>query len=122
MTYASRVTPPGATHRPFGDGTAKAVIAGIAGTKDLKATKSASVKIDGHKGRSTDVTPIGSGRRAVFTAGGKTFYVEGGRTTRIVALDTEDGPLVLVIEPASGHTLRQVLGTADVVASTLTFR
>ena len=122
LTLASGVKPLGGAADAFGGGTAKATIAGIAATKGLKASKPANVRIDGHQGRSIDVTPAGSGRKAVFTAGGRTFYVEGGRTTRIVALDAEGGPLVLVIEPTSGHRLRQALDTADVVASTLTFR
>ena len=57
----------------------------------------------------------------MFEAGGRTYYIETGRPTRLVALDDDAGTLVLVIEPSAGHTLRDILDTADVVASTLTF-
>ena len=106
----------------FGAGNAKAIVKAFAATDGIKSTKPATVTIDGHKGRSVDVTPTGSARRAVFRAGGRTLYVEPKRTTRLVALDSDDGPIVLVIEPAAAHTLRQILDTADVVASTIAFR
>ena len=122
LTLASRVKPPAGEADEFGAGTAKAIVKAVAATDGVKSTKPASVTIDGHKGRSVDLTPTGPARRAVFRAGGRTLYVEPKRTTRLVALDSDDGPIVLVIEPADGHTLRQILDTADVVASTIAFR
>lgn len=122
LTLASRVTPPDGSADGFGAGDAKAIVKAFAATDGLKSTKPATVTIDGHKGRSVDVKPTGSIRRAVFRAGGRTLYVEPKRTTRLVALDSEDGPIILVIEPADDHTLRQILDTADVVASTIAFR
>jgi hypothetical protein len=122
LTLANDVTPPKGSPKAFGTGTAKAVIKAIAATKGVKSTKPATVKIDGHTGRSVDLTPTSSARRAVFRAGGRTLWVEPHRTTRVVALDSDDGPILLVIEPAGDHTLRQILETADVVASTIAFR
>ena len=121
LTFARGVDPPRGSGDAFGKGTAASIVAGFAATDGLRATKPAAVRIDGHKGRSVDVKPTGGARRAVFRAGDKTLYVEPGRTTRLVALDTDDGPVVLVIEPSKGHTVRQILDTADVVASTITF-
>jgi hypothetical protein len=122
LTLANDVTPPNGSSDAFGAGTAKAIVKAIAATKGVKSTKPATVKIDGHTGRSVDLKPTGSARRAVFRAGGRTLYAEPHRTTRLVALDSDDGPIILVIEPAKGHTLRQILDTADVVASTIAFR
>ena len=77
LTLASRVKP------PAGVGPTRSVPARprrssrpFAATDGVKSTKPASVTIDGHKGRSVDVTPTGSARRAVFRAGGRTLYVE----------------------------------------------
>ena len=122
LTLASACRAARGSADAFGAGTAKAIVKAFAATDGVKSTQAGDRPIDGHTGRSVDVKPTGSARRAMFRAGGRTLYVEPGRTTRLVALDTDDGPIILVIEPAAGHTLRQILDTADVVASTIAFR
>ena len=120
LTFASHVASPDGDTR-FKEGSAKQLVAAFAKTPDAKATKPANLKIDGRSGRSVDVTAGAGGHVAIFEAGGRTYYIETGRPTRLVALDDDAGTLVLVIEPSAGHTLRDILDTADVVASTLTF-
>jgi Protein kinase domain len=120
LTFASHVASPDGDDR-FSDGSAKRVVAAFAKARDAKATKPAKVTIDGHTGRSVDVTANDGVRPAMFRAGGRPYDLEAGRPTRLVALDDDAGTLVLVIEPSAGHTLRDILDTADVVASTLTF-
>ncbi len=120
LTFASHVASPNGDAR-FKEGSAKQLVAAFAKTPDAKATKPANLKIDGRSGRSVDVTAGAGGHVAIFEAGGRTYYIETGRPTRLVALDDDAGTLVLVIEPSAGHTLRDILDTADVVASTLTF-
>ncbi len=120
LTFATHVASPNGDAR-FKDGSAKRLVAAFAKTAKAKATKPADLKIDGRAGRSVDVTAGAGGHVAMFEAGGRTYYIETGRPTRLVALDDDGGTLVLVIEPSAGHTLRDILDTADVVASTLTF-
>jgi hypothetical protein len=120
LTVATNVGSPDGDKR-FKDGSAKQLIAGIARSKGTKATKPASLRIDGRTGRSVDVTSRVADPIAVFAAGGRTYYLEPGRTTRFVALDDPGGTLLLVIEPSDGHTLRDILETADIVAGTLAY-
>jgi tRNA A-37 threonylcarbamoyl transferase component Bud32 len=122
LTLASDVKPSDGAAGTFGKGSAREIVAAVAAIHGVKATKPADVRIDGHKGRSVDVTPIGPDRRALFAAGGRTYYAEPGRTTRLVALDAKAGPVLIVIEPTPDHSLRKILDTADIVASTIAFR
>jgi hypothetical protein len=80
------------------------------------------VTIDDRTGFSTDCSPIEGNRVALFATGSSTYYLEAGRTSRIVALDTPDGVLVLAIEPYGDATLRSILDTADAAAGTMRWR
>ena len=122
LTLASDVRPAAGREGAFGDGFARSVIAGIAKTPGVKASKPATVHIGGHSGRSVDITPTGKTRRAMFATSDRTYHAEAGRTTRLVALDVDGRTVLLAIEPTAGETLRQILDTADVVASTMAFR
>jgi serine/threonine-protein kinase len=105
-----------------GNGSARALIAALAKTDGLTATKPANVRIDDRGGRSIDVTAEGGESVALFSTAGDTYVLQPGRTTRLVALDIDDDTvLLLVIEPAADHTLRDILDTADDVAASLTF-
>ncbi len=123
LIFASDVGPVDGAHaKGFGDGSARDIVAAFAKTHGLKATKPATLHIDGHAGRSVDVTPKSSERPAVFRTGDRIYALAPGRTTRLVVLDTDSGPLILAIEPSDGHTLREILDTADDVAGTIRFR
>ena len=88
----------------------------------VAATEPAEVRIDRRRGLSIDVAPIDPERLALFTNGESAFYLEPGRTTRLVALDARDGTLMLVIEPNEGLGLGDILATADVAAGTIRWR
>jgi len=123
LTYASSVTDLGSRGRgrDAAPTTARALVDAFATTKDVTAKKPVAVRIDGHSGWSVDLT-TGDRRVDLFrTDEGSSYRLEPGRTTRMVALDDGSGtPLVMGIEPRSGHTLRQLLDVAadDVAAST----
>jgi hypothetical protein len=57
----------------------------------------------------------------MFRTSTTTYFAEAGRTTRLVALDVGDRVIVIVIEPSAGHTLKQILASADAVAASLRF-
>ncbi|MEO6207586.1 MAG: protein kinase [Candidatus Limnocylindrales bacterium] len=88
----------------------------------VAATEPADVRIDGRRGLSIDVATVDPVRLAVFANGESTFYLEPGRTTRLVALDTRDGMLMLAIEPADGSGLDDILATADIAAGAMRWR
>lgn len=116
---ASGVSLVDASQGDGGDGAAAALISAFAATDGLKATKPATVHIDGRAGRSTDITVSGSDAVALFETEAGGVSMAPGRTTRLVALDVDGETLVLVIEPAEGATLRALLDTADDVAASL---
>ena len=88
----------------------------------VAATEPAEVRIDRRRGLSIDVATVDPERLAMFANGESAFYLEPGRTTRLVALDTRDGTLLLAIEPADGSDLGDILATADVAAGTIRWR
>ena len=88
----------------------------------VAATEAAEVRIDRRRGLSIDVATVDPERLAMFANGESAFYLEPGRTTRLVALDTRDGTLLLAIEPADGSDLGDILATADVAAGTIRWR
>ncbi len=103
------------------DGGPRAFIRGVAATSDATATAPATVRIDGRRGASTDLSPADGARPAILVAGDLVIHAEPGRTTRVVALDVDGVNLVIVIGPAAGTTLRDLLETADDVAASLRF-
>ena len=88
----------------------------------VAATEPAEVRIDRRRGLSIDVATVDPARLAMFANGGSAFYLEPGRTTRLVALDTRDGTLMLAIEPADGSELVDILASADVAAGAIRWR
>ncbi|MEO5885776.1 MAG: hypothetical protein ABIQ58_09710, partial [Candidatus Limnocylindrales bacterium] len=82
----------------------------------------ADVRIDRRKGLSVDVSPVDGRRLALFANGASTFFLEPGRTTRIVAIDVRGETLLLVIEPGADADLRAILETADPAAGTIRWR
>lgn len=119
LTIAARVQLIDPSQGTVGDGSAAGLIAALAATDGVSATRPATVTIGGHAGASTDLTPSDDSAHDLFAAGAATIRVEAAGTTRVVALDVDGGPLVLVIAPASGHTLRDLLDTADDAAATI---
>lgn len=88
----------------------------------VAATEPAEVRIDRRRGLSIDVATVDPARLALLANGESAFYLEPGRTTRLVALDTRDGTLLLAIEPADGSDLGEILATADQAAGTIRWR
>ena len=56
-------------------------------TEGVRATDPANVRIDGRRGLSSDLVPADAERVALFSTEGSTFYLEPGRTTRMVVID-----------------------------------
>jgi hypothetical protein len=117
LTFAGRADVRGAPADR--EDKAKELIDAVADRNGVSATRPARVRIDKLRGRSVDVTPRGSDRVALFTAGASTYFLEPGRVTRVVALDIDDQVLVIVIEPGDGRDLDAILETADDVAGSL---
>jgi eukaryotic-like serine/threonine-protein kinase len=121
LTIASGISLVDASQGGLGDGHASDLVKAFIATDGVTATHALRVTIGGVAGRSTDVTPKKTGRRAMFRTGTTTYFVEVGRTTRLVALDVGDRVIVIAIEPSHGHTLKEILATADAVAASLRF-
>ncbi len=105
----------------LGNGGPRALLRAVAATVGLTGTGPATVRIDGRRGASTDLTPDPDARPEILVAGDVAIHAEPDRTTRIVALDVDGTILVIVIEPAADTTLRDLLDTADDVAASLRF-
>jgi serine/threonine-protein kinase len=123
MTFASRI----ATVDPNGRATtprdrARSLIEAIVVTDGLSATRPASIRIDGRKGLSVDLSPVGGSRVALFATASTTFYLEPERTTRVVAVDVRGSTVLIVIEPADGSDLASILETADAAAGSIRWR
>jgi hypothetical protein len=104
-------------------GHARDLISAFSALAGVDSTKGANVRIDGRRGRSVDLTASRGKRIALFRTEHTTYFLEPGRTTRIVALDTdEEGVLVIAIEPAKDHDLKDILATADALAGSTRFR
>ncbi len=117
MTLASTADVRGAP--ADAEDTARELIDAIADRNGLSATRPAKVRIEKLRGRSVDVSPAGSDRIELFSAGESTYFLEPDRVTRIVALDIDDRVLLIVIEPSDGRDLDAILETADDVAGSL---
>ena len=123
VTFASGVQALGSDGKPTeSQGQARDLVSAFSGLKGVGSTKASNVKIDGQRGRSIDLTPSNGKRIALFKTGDTTYSLEADRTTRIVALDTDNGVLLIAIEPAAGAALRDVLQTADPVAGSIRFQ
>ena len=121
MTFAGRADVRGAPARAGGHGQGARSTPSRTGPASRRRGRRASGSTR-LRGRSVDVTPRGSDRVALFTAGESTYFLEPGRVTRVVALDVDDRVLVIVIEPGDGHDLDAILETADDVAASLRLR
>ena len=123
MTYLTGLQ----TIEPEGDARdapddARGVIEAVVTMDGVAASEPAPVTIDERTGFSTDCSPIDGNRIALFATAASTYYLEPGRTSRIVALDTPDGVVILAIESYGDFTLRQILDTADPAAGTMRWR
>jgi serine/threonine-protein kinase len=102
--------------------TARGLIEAVVTMDGVAASEPAAVTIDGRTGFSTDCSPVEGNRLAIFATDSSTYFLEPARTSRIVALDTPDGVLILAIEPYGDVTLRAILDTADPAAGTMRWR
>jgi hypothetical protein len=123
MTYLAGIVSvdPGRESRAAPE-TARGLIEAVVTMDGVAASEPAAVTIDGRTGFSTDCSPVDAGRIALVATESSTYYLEPGRTSRIVALDTPDGVIVLAIEPYGDYTLRAILDTADPAAGTMRWR
>ena len=101
---------------------ARDLIEALVVTDGVSATRPAKVRIDKHKGFSTDLTALDGGRVRLFANGAFGYELQPGRTTRVVALDVGDAIVVLVIEPSDRSTLQDLLASADDVAASMRFQ
>ena len=125
LTYASAVTDLGTRGRGRGDAptTARGLVDAFAATDGVTAKKPLAVHIGGHDGWSVDLTTTDRRVDLFRTSDGSTYRLDPGRTARLVALDIGGStPLVMGIQPTEGHTLRQILDTADDVAASTRLR
>jgi hypothetical protein len=111
------VDPDGAAKTPRN--SPRSLIESIVTVEGLAATTPARVRIDGHRGYSSDVSPTGDERLALLASDDATLHVEPDRTTRVVAMDVGDDVVVIAIEPGDDHDLRAILDTADDAAATI---
>ena len=101
---------------------ARDLIEAIVTLDGVAASEPAAVRIGRRRGLSTDLAPTEAARLALFSTAGSTFYLEPSRTTRIVAIDTRNGLVVMCIEPHEDLQLRAILDTADPAAGTVRWR
>jgi serine/threonine-protein kinase len=123
MTFAGRVIevyPDGEAREPRD--RARDLIEAFIATPGVSATRPATVKIDGRRGLSSDLTPIDSARIQLFATNGTTFFLEPDRTTRVVVMNLKNATILLAIEPHEGFELADILETADDAAATLRWR
>jgi hypothetical protein len=123
LTLAGRVIevyPDGQAREPRD--RARDVIEAFIATPGVSATRPATVKIDGRRGLSTDLTPIDSARIQLFATNGTTFFLEPDRTTRVVVMNLKKATILVAIEPHEGYELGDILATADDAAATLRWR
>jgi tRNA A-37 threonylcarbamoyl transferase component Bud32 len=123
MTFAAdiaEVYPGGAATQPRDK--ARSIIEAFVVTDGVSSTQPADVRIDGRRGFSVDLAPLEADRVALFATGSSTYFLEPGRTTRLVALDVRGAVVLLAIEPADGSDLRAILDTADIAAGTIRWR
>ncbi|HUP54717.1 MAG TPA: protein kinase [Methylomirabilota bacterium] len=123
LTLAGRVIevyPDGQAREPRD--RARDVIEAFIATPGVSATRPATVKIDGRRGLSTDLTPIDSARIQLFATNGTTFFLEPDRTTRVVVMNLKNATILVAIEPHEGYELGDILASADDAAATLRWR
>ncbi len=124
ITFAGRIRevyPDGETDEPRA--RPQDIIEALISTDGVQATDTASVRIDGRRGISTDLAPSDNERVALFATESSTFHLEPDRTTRIVVIDLPgDDTVLLAIEPNDGSELRDILEIADPVAGTIRWR
>ena len=123
MTFAGRVLevyPDGEARAPRD--RARDLIEAFIATPGVSATRPATVKIDGRRGLSSDLSPIDPTRIQLFATNGTTFFLEPDRTTRVVVMNLKDATILLAIEPHEGFELADILATADGAAATLRWR
>ena len=103
-------------------GSLRRIIGRIASTDGATSSKVRGLSIDGHDGFSVDLTTRAGEVLPILGMGAETVYLQPFATTRFVLLDVGRRTLAIVIEPAAGATLADILATADDVAGSLDVR
>jgi hypothetical protein len=101
---------------------AREIIEAFIATEGVGSTKPASVRIDGRRGLSIDLSPIDSAPVTLFRTDSISFQLPPDRTTRIVVMDVRGDTVLLAIEPGDGSDLRDILDSADLAAGTMRWR
>ena len=102
-------------------GSLRRVIGRVASTDGTAASKVRGLSIDGFDGFSVDLTTQGD-LLPILGMQAETVYLQPFATTRFVLLDVGRRVLAIVIEPAGGASLEDILATADDVAGSLDVR
>jgi hypothetical protein len=123
LTFASGIT----SVYPSGDPvpaptTARLLVESFIETDGIAAGKPTDKKIDKHRATTIDLSPTGRDRVALFGNGSETFFLEPNGTTRITAIDSDAGPLVIAIEPAADRQPAAIVKVATPVATGVHFR
>ena len=123
LTFASAVD----TVYPNGDAaaaptSARLLVETFIETDGVAAGKPGDRRIDKHTATSIDLAPTGRDRIALFASGEQTFYLEPFGTTRVIVIDSKDGPVIIAIEPTQDSTIEAVIPAASVVVKSLKFR
>ena len=91
-------------------GSLRRVIGRVASTDGTSASKVRGLTIDGFAGFSVDLTTEGGELLPILGMGAETVYLRPFATTRFVLLDVGRLVLAIVIEPADGASLEDILG------------
>jgi hypothetical protein len=91
-------------------------------TDGVAAGKPADRRIDKRTATSINLDGTGRDRIALFGSGEQVFYLEPRGTTRLIVIDSKDGPVVLAIEPTQDSPVETVIPAASVVVKSLRFR
>ncbi len=123
LTFASAID----TVYPNGEATAapasaRLLVETFIETDGVAAGKPADRRIDKHTATSVNLAATGRDRIALFGSGEQVFYLEPIGTTRIIVIDSKDGPIILAIEPTQDSAIEAVIPAASVVVKSFKFR
>ncbi len=123
MTLASGVTAVYPSGVPEAAPTsARALVEAFIETDGVAAGKPTAKTVGKRRATTVDLAPTGPDRVALFGSGSRTFFLEPNGTTRVVVIDSDDGPLVVSIEAATDGTPAAIVKIALPVAMGIQFR
>jgi serine/threonine-protein kinase len=123
LTFASGID----TVYPNGEaarspGSARALVETFITTDGVASTDPADRKVDKGRARVVDVWPSGRGRLPLFASGEQVYFIDASGPTRVVAVDSPDGPLIITIQASDGSSLDDLWPEAKRVIDGIRFR